>query len=219
MKNLSIIVFVLLIAAQKTFAQSPGYQQVMEQSVQTLDTTTRKSNLVKLTNTFERIAARETEEWLPYYYAAYTQVQQAYAEENVEAIDPLCDKATSFIEQADKISPHNSEIYCVKAMIETARIRVDFMERGMKNVTRSNELLQEAIGIDPQNPRAYLLLGRNIAGTPEGFGGGFANARKLFEKAHLVFADQSDATTTEPHWGRASLDQILQKYATSQVTK
>ncbi len=221
MKKLSIIAFVLLITVQKTVAQTPGYQQVMEQSVQTLDTVTRKSNLVKLTNTFERIATKEQAAWLPYYYAAYTQVQQAYAEKDVERIDPLCDKAALWVEQAEKISPNNSEIYCVKAMIETARIRVDVMDRGMKCVTQSNKLLQEAIGIDPENPRAYLLLGKNIAGTPEGFGGGLANARKLFEKAHTVFENQPKGTaaTIEPHWGRESLAAILQKYATSQVIK
>ena len=221
MKNLSIITFVLLIAAQKTMAQTSDYQQAMEQSVHTLDTVTRKPTLVKLTNTFERIATKEQAEWLPYYYAAYTQVQQAYAEKDTERIDPLCDKAAWFIGQAAKISPSNSEINCVKAMIETARIRVDFMDRGMKCVTRSNELLKEAIGIDPENPRAYLLLGKNIAGTPEAFGGGFANARKLFEKAQAVFERQptATATTVEPHWGRESLAAILQKYATSQVIK
>ena len=220
MKNLLVILFVLLISAQKTFSQSSSYQQAVEKSVQKLDTATRRSTFVELTNTFERIATKEKEEWLPYYYAAYTQVNQAYAEEDIDKIDPLCDKATWFAEQAANLSPNNAEIYCVKAMIETARIRVDFMERGIKQVTKSNELLKKAINTDQSNPRAYLLLGKNIAGTPEGFGGGFANAKKLFDKAHTVFKDQPTPTSSiEPHWGRESLEKIMQKYATSQIVK
>ncbi len=221
MKNLLVIACITLITVQETFAQSPDYQKVMEQTVQTLDTVANPSNLVKLTNTFERIAAKEQKEWLPYYYAAYTQVRQAFAEKDVEKIDPLCNRAAQYIEQAEILSPKNTEIYCVKAMIATARIRVDFMERGMKQVTQSNQLLKEAIGIDQENPRAYLLLGQNIAGTPEGFGGGAANARKLFEKAQAIFAHQpADVTATiVPHWGQATVKSILQQYATSQVVK
>ena len=221
MKKLLIFASMTLITIQATFAQSPDYQRVMAQTVQTLDTVTSPPNLVKLTNTFERIAAKEPKEWLPYYYAAYTQVRQAFAEQDVERIDPLCDRAAQYLEQAEKLSPQNSEIYCVKAMIATARIRVDFMERGMKQVTQSNQLLKEAIGIDQENPRAYLLLGQNIAGTPEGFGGGAANARKLFEKSQTLFEHQpADVTASiEPHWGQSSVKNILQQYATSQVVK
>lgn len=213
MKNLIFIAVLLCSFTSAALAQKNSYQAAMTANVQKLDTAEAQSTYVVLTNNFERIALKEKSNWLPYYYAAYSKLNEAYEEKNKEKIDPLCDKAELYLAKADSLSPNNPEIVCIKAMIATARIRVDFMERGMKYVTLSNVLLESAKSSAPTNPRIYYLLGRNTYGTPKAFGGSKERAYTLFEKAGGLFAEQLEKEKTiEPHWGRHDIEQMMLKY-------
>ena len=94
------------------------YTQAMEQKVVAVDTLRKSADLIELSAAFERIAEAEKNKWLPYYYAALTQVNAAYfmGMDNIqkEKTDPMADKAEALISKADVLSPKNSEIYLVK---------------------------------------------------------------------------------------------------------
>jgi hypothetical protein len=160
---------------------------------------------LKNANDFSRIAEAEGGKWLPYYYAAFYMVSASYEEKNIENIDPLCDKAVSFLEKATKLSPKNSENYCIKAMIALARIQVDFMGRGLTSLSEAQASLSAAVECDVNNPRAYYLLGQQAYKTPEAFGGSKKQALKLFERAADLFEKQHNRKDTiEVNWGEES---------------
>lgn len=213
MKKLIVFTASIWLSVSIANAQMEKYIAFMSSQIQKLDTAEAQADFLSLHVGFERCAQKAKMFWQPYYYGAYTKVCAAYLEKDKTKIDAICDDATYYADKADSLSPDNSEIYCIKAMIATAKIKVDFMERGMKYVSLSNSLLKKALELDKDNPRAYYLLGQNLFNTPEGLGGGKDKAQKLFEKSYQLFNAQiQKEQTLEPHWGRESAETAIQRY-------
>src|SRR5436309_14926852 len=110
-----------------SFAQSEKYVKAMKEKVAAVDTTFVPDKLIELSASFERIGDAEKSQWLPYYYAALTQVTSAYImsmdKQGMSNItDPMADKAEQLINKAEALSKDNSEIFVVKKMIATLRL-------------------------------------------------------------------------------------------------
>lgn len=199
----SICLFVGLASA--SMAQSAQYEGAMSKNVAMLDDSTNfnPDKLLEIANTFERIAAAEKTQWLPFYYAGYCYVMSALMQQDNDKVDDLADKAAVNMEQAEAISPKNDEIDCIKSLIASSRIRVDPQSRGMKYGTESASLLEQANQINKENPRVYLLQGQALFYTPEQYGGSKSEAKKKFEVALQKFSSFKPASSIAPHWGEA----------------
>lgn len=205
MKKLVFILAVLL-STSAVFAQSEKYTKAMTALVTALDTTRSATGLAELSNSFIRIGDAEKNQWLPYYYAAYTSVSAAYAITQgqmgmADKTDPIAEKAEQLINKADELSKNNSEIYCVKKMIISLRLMGDPMSRYMTDGPLAEEALTKAKQIDPKNPRVTLLEAQDKMFTPEQFGGSKEEAKKLFEETLKKFETFKPETPIHPHWG------------------
>lgn len=213
MKKIILFVAVTVALCTSLHAQEDKYTMAMQSKVVAVDTTRSTNDLLALSAAFERIADAEKTKWLPYYYAALTQVNAAYflGEGNVKAekTDPMADKAEALISKADALNPKNSEIYIVKKMIATLRMMPDPMNRYMTYGPQAEEALQTAMKLNPENPRVYLLQGQDKFYTPEQFGGSKTEAKKLFETANTKFAAFKPSTSIEPTWGKPTADYFL----------
>src|SRR5689334_19325881 len=69
---------VLSLLVLGSFAQSEKYMSAMKDKVASADTTRDVQSLKDLSAAFERIGDAEKTQWLPYYYAALTQVNAGY---------------------------------------------------------------------------------------------------------------------------------------------
>src|SRR5688572_16519436 len=89
----SICLFVGLASA--SMAQSAQYEGAMSKNVAMLDDSTNfnPDKLLEIANTFERIAAAEKTQWLPFYYAGYCYVMSALMQQDNDKVDDLADKA------------------------------------------------------------------------------------------------------------------------------
>src|SRR4051794_25130938 len=113
----------LLVLA--SFAQSDKYLKAMQEKVSATDSTRDVTALKDLSGAFERIADAEKNQWLPYYYAALTQINSGYmtymaSQGNTEALsglDPIAEKAEQLVNKAEALSKDNSEIYVLRKMI------------------------------------------------------------------------------------------------------
>lgn len=201
------ILITLMIAGGITTAaqaQSEQYNEAMQAQVSLLDsavTYTSPAAVQQVANTFERIAAAEQTQWLPYYYAAYCHINAAYMTKDKEKIDELADKALLNAEKAQTLKGENSEIKCILSMILSARIGVDPMNRGAKLGPQSGQLLEEAKKLDPENPRVYMLMGQALVYTPEAFGGSKVKGKQLLEQSVEKFGTFKPETPIAPHWG------------------
>ena len=206
-----LITLTALVASCFTMnAQNPKYIATMEKNIAALDTTRDGEKLQALANNFERIAGAEKSEWLPCYYAAYCYVNSTYSTKG-NTIDTYCDKAETFINKADSLSPNNSEIYTLKAQIASARISVNPMTRGQKYGTESAMLREKAKTLDPTNPRPFYLEGTAYFYTPPMFGGGKDKAKPSFEKAMGMYETFKPASTIAPNWGKKSTAWFLKQ--------
>ncbi|MBT9393132.1 hypothetical protein KLP40_08145 [Hymenobacter sp. NST-14] len=196
------LLFLALCTSTASYAQSAKFQKAIAQNLASLDTATTESTYQKAGAAFERIATAEKTQWLPYYYASYCAIRAVRFEQDLNAIDTKLDQAELLTQQANSLSPNNSEIYCLNALIAFFRINVDFMARGPEYSAVGYAALQRAKELNPNNPRPYLLIGQSKFSTPEQFGGDKKLACQYFEKAAELFS-KAPESTLEPHWGKA----------------
>lgn len=199
----------LLLAAVFSFAQNDNYVKAMEEKVAAFDTTRSLQGLTDLANAFERIAAAEKTQWLPYYYAALAHVNAGYTLTNrsingglADKLDPIADKAETLLSAAEALSKDNSEIYIVKKMIASLRMLGDPMSRYMQYGPIASGALERAQKLNPENPRVYLLMGQDKLFTPEQFGGNKEEAKKFFATAVQKFDAFKPESTIHPSWGK-----------------
>lgn len=199
-------IFSLGITAQS----SEKFQKAMQANLAIMDSSFKSpSGMQALSNSFERIAQAEKKEWLPYYYAALLQVNLGFQQQDKSLVDAIADRAEVLINKADSLSPENSEICCIKSMIASCRLMVDPMNRYMKYGQVSSGLLEQAIKLDPSNPRPYLLKGQSLKYTPEQFGGGCKTATPLLETAAEKFISFTPASPIHPNWGAGMNANVL----------
>ncbi len=211
---LSFTVSLFMLAA---FSQSDKYMGAMQDKVAAVDTTRDANSLKDLSAAFERIADAEKTQWLPYYYAALTQVNSGYmmmggqmtAGGMADKIDPVADKAEQLLNKAEALSKDNSEIYLVKKMIASLRMTADPMTRYMTYGPQAQEALETAKKLNPENPRTYLLEAEDKFYTPEQYGGSKTEAKKLFEESLKKYDSFKPASAIDPNWGKNTAQYFL----------
>lgn len=205
-----LVVIALVSSSLGSFAQSKKYLDAMEKNVVAVDTSRTIEQLQPIENNFERIAGAEKKEWLPYYYAAYSNVMMTY-EAKGNTIDTYCDKAEELAKRADSLSPNNSEIISLKAQIAAARISVNPMSRGQKYGSEAHALREKAKSLDPTNPRPWFLEGMSLFYTPSMFGGGKDKAKVAYTKALELFTGFKPASKIHPNWGQRTTEYFLKQ--------
>jgi hypothetical protein len=202
----AIILFTTVVA----LAQSEKFTAAMNKNLVAMDSAFKTPpDLLNVSNNFERIANAEKNQWLPYYYAAFCQVNYGLIQQDKDKMDGYADKATELIAKADSLSPNNSEISCVKSMIATCHMLVNPMQRFQEYGQESTGNMETAMQQDATNPRPYLLKGQNLKYTPEQFGGGCKTAKPLLQTAADKFASFKPASDISPNWGMDRVNALL----------
>ncbi|HXC04640.1 MAG TPA: hypothetical protein VNZ86_07790 [Bacteroidia bacterium] len=190
-------------------AQNKRFVASMEKNIKMMDTCKSVSGYQQTSNAFERIANAEKKEWLPPYYTALCHIFMATMQTG-DKIDEYCDIAERYVNKADSLSPNNSEVYALKALLYSSRIGVNPMMRGAKFGGMSGEMSAKAKELDPANPRPYLLQAQGKYYTPPQFGGGKDKALPLLEEAVKKYDAFKPASTIHPDWGKARAKMLLE---------
>jgi hypothetical protein len=202
-----ILSFSFTIIAALSIAQSK-YENAMLANKTKLDSAKTSEDYVTIAASFERVAEAEKKEWLPYYYAALSNILRGFTDKAAHK-DELADKADALIAKAEAIDSKNSEIFLLKSMSATLHLIVDPMNRWQKYGGQGKEALETAKQYDANNPRIYYWEGQNLFGTPEQFGGGKAKAKPVFEKALQLFQRYKPASNLHPTWGQKTAEHML----------
>lgn len=203
------ITFSMMVISSIAQDKEKRYHDAMIRNITMLDTAQNSNSVQLIANNFERIAIAEANKWLPYYYSSYALTRSIYTMKDQSKIDEVLDKADRFISIADSLQPKNSEIVTVKAFVASGRIMVNPMVRGAQYGPVSGSLLEEAIQLDPSNPRPYLLKGSSAFYTPPQWGGGKDKAAKLLQTAMDKYATFKPADDLAPNWGEARTKDLL----------
>lgn len=202
---LSILLSVVAVAG---FSQSDKFTAAMQKNLALLDSAKTTQDLTAVSNAFERIGDAEKTQWLPYYYAALAQTSIGWMSPNTEK-DQVAEKANALIAKAEAIEK-NAELYTLKNMSATIQMMVDPMSRWQTYGAQAGSALQEAMKLEPSNPRPYYLQGMSVFSTPEQYGGGKAKAKAIFEKAVELYKAEKPKPLY-PHWGQKQAEDMLAK--------
>jgi tetratricopeptide (TPR) repeat protein len=205
----TLFVALMVTFSMTSFAQSDKFQSAMKKALSAMDTSKTADQFIAVSNQFERIAAVETKQWLPSYYAAYANLIAGMQAKSSEAKDQLFAKALQQLDKADAISPDNSEIWAVRGYVQFMTMSVNPMSR-MDMMRKGNESLEKAKKLNPENPRPWFVHGQNTFYTPEAFGGGKTAAKPLLTAAVAKF-DKEKAEGINPNWGKGRAGMLLEQ--------
>ena len=210
MKMLSGIIILCFVAA--CVNASTGYDKAMKQAIAELNTAGTVAQMSEAGNTFDRIVSGAPEEWLPLYYGAYSRVVMAAMEQDVTKKDAYLDLAESRLEGIIELENFDrSEVLALQGFLNMIRITVDPGVRGQEYSMKSSAVLQEAIAINPQNPRAMLMLAQMSYGSAQFFNADTSESCEMADSASqlLDVEAQNAEDGFAPKLGRYQADAII----------
>lgn len=202
MKNLQLIILFAISSLFLAATQPVQYEAAMEKAIEQLYQAQTAEALQAAANTFDRIAQKETDKWRPRYYAGYAQLMSATRSDDLSKVDKLLDVALDHIKAAKELSPGNSELLTLEGFIHMMRIPVDPASRGPQYSGMAMGALQQAVAMDPDNPRARLILSDMQYGTAQFFGSDTSEACATLKKAIELFETSTPAHKLDPAWGK-----------------
>ncbi len=206
-----IIYTVFCVITTLTFGQNPKFIDAMKAALTEMDAAQTADQMLSMSNKFERIAMAEKTEWLPYYYAALARTTAVFMSENQSKTDEILDVAEKHALKADSLMPNNSETYVLRSMITGGRIMVDPTTRGQQYGMQSMMLMNQAMTLDPANPRSYYVMGQSLFYTPPQFGGGKDKGCEMMATAKEKYKTFTPASEIQPRWGEEQLDQSMKE--------
>ncbi len=216
MKTVSIL-FVLLFGLLGV-GNAESYHEAMQTALDSFQQARTIEQFQEVANKFETIANAKKSLWLPDYYAARVYIIMSFLEKDNNKKDAFLDKAQTFVDKCQAIDKNNSEVYVLQGFLYQARISVSPMLRGQKYSGLASQSMQEALKINPDNPRAYYLLGQNILHTPAMFGGGTKAAYPYLIKAQNKYKIFKPQTDISPNWGQKRNEKLIE-YCNKQKNK
>lgn len=203
MKNILLLFSILsinLVSAQDQYTK--GMTKAME--------LWGAGKIIEASNLFERIAAAEEDNWIPYYYIAMVNTTASFGEKDEDKLRQQLDKAKEFLDIAKGISPDNSEILIQEAMINTAWMAFDGATYGPTLSGKNVQLYDQALSLAPENPRVLFSKAEWDMGTARYFGQDTTPYCKDVEKAVELFATFSPSDEPfYPDWGADRAKQVL----------
>ena len=190
---------------------SSTYEEIMQSNIDKLFKAEGMDSLLPIANTFDRIAHKEVDQWQPLYYASYAHLMMSNFVEGQELKDGQLDQALERVTAAKKIDADNSEIITLEGFIHMLRIPIDPSSRGPQYSGLGMAAFQRAIAINPENPRAHLLMSDMQFGTAQFFGSDSSEACGTLHKAVELFATFTPSTKLDPDWGKEWAEQRLQR--------
>lgn len=182
----------------------------MSKALGTLRAAETSVALQKASNQFQRIAKLKPNEWLPYYYQSLALTRMSFRDK--EKGDELADEAQRILEMAQplaKDAKDKAEIKTMQGMIYTAKLVVDPMSRGQLYGAMSGKAYQEALQLDPTNPRAKLMAIQGKMGAAQFFKQDLAPFIAQTKELLAKWDNFKPSSRLHPSWGKKMAEQIV----------
>lgn len=203
MKTFDFLLCALFFALAIAATPSDAYEKAMKSAIEKVFQAETLEEYQSASNTFDRIADKETKAWHPRYYSAYAHIIMSTLVQDAAAKDEHLDQAMERLVKADELSPANSELVTLEGFVHMMRVVVDPASRGPEYSGKSIAAFQKAVGMDPNNPRALMLLANMQIGTARFFGSDSSEGCATLEKAIQMFASEAaPENPLDPSWGK-----------------
>ncbi len=209
MKTLITSLIVLFFSISICHAQNSAYEKAMNKAMAEMESAQTPEAMLAASNTFERIAQKATDEYLPSYYAALNLLNYNWTLKDPASRDEIIDRALALVKKAEEINPGNDEVEVLNGYGLMAKMTVDPMNRGQSYSPIIMQSFGKALAINPENPRAMIMMAQMELGTAQFMGTEPVRACDLAQKGKEVLETTPDTEGFEPKWGMHSANEIL----------
>lgn len=204
MKN--IISLLIVFVSFTGFTQTP-YQKGMQNALDLW----KADKPIDAVNLFERIAVAEPNEWLPSYFASYITIISCFGEKDETKLNAQMDKALQFMNTSKAINKDEVELIILDALWHTVWVAYDGTTFGMKYGGKVTGMYQEALALEPNNPRVVLNKAEWDIGGAKFFGQPIEPYCVQIQKAIDLFEDYSPIQEFYPYEGKERAQNLLKE--------
>lgn len=201
MKTLALLISSLFISIA-SFADVSKYEQTMLEQIDKLYKVKSAADYQPIINTFDRIAAKESDKWEPLYYAGYAYSMMAVRSADPKDKDKYLDLGLEKVKQGQQLAQQESELVTLEGFIHMIRLSIDPASRGQQYSGLSMGSFGKALAMDPENPRASYLMAQMKIGTAKFFGSDTAEACGEIKAAINKFDTYKSDNVLSPQWGK-----------------
>ena len=199
-----VVLFCLFIC--QLHAQTKNFAKNLEAAVILLDKCQTQDQYVSAFAKMEELHKQDPSAWLPTYYASIIKARMAM--KKMGDADQLANEAIQWLKITKAI--HNSdEVLCLESIVYTSKMAVNPIFRWKVYESRIKKPLEQAIALNKNNPRPYILKANLQYKMPVLFGGGCNSARPIVQKAKAAIEQQKSEFTVMPHWGGPILADLI----------
>lgn len=214
MKKAIIIFLGFFLSTNLSLSAQSDYQNYMYESIALYDSVKTLSDYQNIANRFDRIASKETNEWLPNYYAGLTYIYMSFVRGlEDDKRDEYLDQALVYAEKASDLAGPEVEITVLIGYVYMAKVSVSPALRGMTMSSKVSAYFEKALSMDPNNPRANLMLGRWKYGTAQFFGSDISESCALMQKSLSLFEAPENTCSIMPSWGKGQAEAMSKNCA------
>ncbi|WP_294213901.1 hypothetical protein [uncultured Chryseobacterium sp.] len=207
-----LLSFALAFVSLTAFAQT-DYEKVMTEKVAKIETAKTAEDFQALANDFHRIAGKDENNWLPFYYAALANIQKGRVlmqQGKTQDLDFIAGQAEKYIGAASHVAPtDNAELHLLSKMAYSLKMMVNPQQRYMTDGAKATEELKKAEKLDPNNPRIALIKAEDVYFMPEQYGGSKVKGMEMFKDALNKFKSYTPKTTLDPNWGKSEAEYFV----------
>lgn len=209
MKTLTTTLMLVLLPILTIVAQDGAYAKAMVKAFAQMEKAESPDAMLATANTFERISEKATEEYLPSYYAALNLLNYSWTIQDPAERDNTIDRAMELVKKSQEIAPGNDEVEVLNGYALMAKMTVDPANRGQSYSPRIMQSFGKAMQMNPENPRAKIMMAQMELGTAQFMGTDTSKACQMAREGAALLEKEEREKSFEPSWGHESAEQIL----------
>ena len=209
MRTITTLIAACMLMASNV--QADGYQQAMTDALVSFSKCKTVKDYTTVANTFKRISNAEKDEWLPLYYHAQCYILMGFRQsEGAEKQDAHLDEAQRSIDEMLALNDQESEVYALQSLLHTARLVIDPMNRGQQMMAASGKAIEQALALNPENPRAQYMLLSNEVGMAQFFGKDVTDYCERIIALYGNWDKLNESPAFYPSWGKNEVAGLLE---------
>ncbi|MGB6036320.1 MAG: hypothetical protein WBG42_08625 [Cryomorphaceae bacterium] len=209
MKTLATTLLIIFATVCSLSAQDGAYEKAMKKALTEMGSAQSPDAMLAAANSFERIGQKATDEYLPSYYAALNLLNYNWTLQDPAQRDEVIERAMEQVKKAQAIAPNNDEVEVLNGYALMAKMTVDPMNRGQSYSPRIMQSFGKAMAMNPENPRAKIMMAQMEIGTAQFMGTEPTKACELARQGAELLENEKPTDELQPSWGMDSAKEIL----------
>ena len=208
MQNFIIILTVVIVGLFIPANAQTKFETEMGKAMTEFGEAKSADEMEKVAQHFDRIAKVENKNWLPVYYAMFIRTLNAFSQDKNAAIKKVDEFEGLYSGLEEMEGADKSELLALRGLFRTVKVAKDPQTYGMSLSGAIIKDYDDALKLNPNNPRAMYLMAQYNMGGAQFWGKDPKEYCPQIENAKTLFSTQKTEGFV-PKWGEQQVDEIL----------